>query len=514
MNTLHKQIAALAVLMCVVSGAWGQIVPVQDGRALDSNYRIGGSTVNSPTSQQTSFSSQMYITGQVTGLGAFRGETGYFADNQLRLNVPSAGLSGFRRQSVGLSDVLSGQTYRTGVYYDRSNTALGVKGISQGLTATGTNVPRSSHLGGIVPRKAMDEAMSDFRPLLGNRVGGALSSDIRAPIKLDAAPPRIVGALGTPTRRAAPRTFGAGELAVFTVSRPSQRSDVDIELRELEQLEQDDITRIDSKLRGPTVVPPRTGADPAAGGLGIASQAARESDVFLTMIYMLQQQHLQGDKGSEPKTADPDSGDPRFTLKPLGPRPGSLELVEQGLRGELVFNTLAGKGSDAFNLAMRTGEKELKAGRFYSAVDQYRLAVRIQPANPTTRLGLAAALFGAGESLGASLQLRRAMRMFPPVMVTRLNVMREIPSKKLKGRLEQIYNRIKDRQGANVDPQLAMLATYMHRSAGENYIAEVCAKKLKAAAGDDKIYSAFATYVLTGKRPAALGATTRPAPSK
>jgi len=66
----------------------------------------------------------------------------------------------------------------------------------------------------------------------------------------------------------------------------------------------------------------------------------------------------------------------------------------------------------------------------------------------------------------------------------------------------------------NVDPQLAMLATYMHRGAGENYIAGLCAVKLKGAAGDDKLYAAFATYVLTGKRPSAVKATTRPVSGK
>ena len=519
MNVKVRHILVFVISVSIASAAWGQIVPVQDGRALDSNYRIGSGRVNNATPQRTSFSSQMYITGQVSGLGAFKGDTGYFADNQLRMTVPSAGLSGFRRQSVGLSDVLSGQTYRPGAYYDRSTTALGLREISAGLAAPGTNVPRSSYLGGLVPRKAMDEAMSDFRPLLGNRIGNAISSDINSTIRLDATAPRIVGPQGVRRGRVGPITLGSGALAVFTVSRPSQRSEVDVELRELEQLDQDDITRVDSKLRGPTIVPPANGSDIGTTGLGqkgIASRTARESDVFLTMVYLLQQQHLEGAKTATTptKTTDPESGDPRFKVKPLGPRPNSVELVAQGLRGELVFKTLAGKGSDAFNIAMRAGEKQLKAGNFYSAADQYRLAVEIQSENPTARLGLAAALFGAGESLGASLQLRTAMEMFPPVMVTRLDVMRKIPSKKLKGRLDQIYKRIKGRQGVNVNPQLAMLAAYMHRSAGENYIAEMCAVKLKGAAGDDKIYSAFATYVLTGKRPAALGSTTRPAPSK
>ena len=68
--------------------------------------------------------------------------------------------------------------------------------------------------------------------------------------------------------------------------------------------------------------------------------------------------------------------------------------------------------------------------------------------------------------------------------------------------------------GANVNAQLAMLAAYMHLGAGERYRAEVCAKKLKTAAGADDLHRAFAAYVLTGKRPAAKGPTTRPAGGK
>ena len=518
MNAARKQIVMWTVLACVTSGAWGQIVPVQDGRALDSNYRIGSGRVNSRAPAPATFGSQMYITGQVTGLGAFRGSTGYFADNQLRMTVPSAALSDFRRQSVGLSDVLAGKTYIAREYLDRSTTALGVDAITSGLTAPGTNVPRTSYLEALVPRKALDDAMSDFRPLLGNGPGNAGPTDIQPIIKVAPAPSVIVRR-GSWSSTVVRETFGVSELAVFTVSRPSQRNEIDVELQEWERLAGDDMSRIDSKVRGPVVAPPAAGTvgEPRAalGGVGIAEGGAVESDVFLSLVYLLQKQHQDssGESGA-PKSVEPETGNPDMKLKPLGPRPNSVELVERGLKGELIFNTLAGKGSDAFNAAMREGEKQLKAGRFYNAADQYRLAVEIAPRNPTACLGLCVALFGAGEPLGAALQLRRAMEIFPPVMVTRLKVIRKIPSDKLKSRLDLIYKRIKGRRGTNVNPELAMLATYMHRGAGENYIAELCAVKLKDAAGDDKLYAAYATYVLTGKRPAAIKATTRAASDK
>ncbi|MDP6546859.1 MAG: hypothetical protein QGH60_23030 [Phycisphaerae bacterium] len=519
MNLSRKQIVGWIVLVFVTQGAWGQIVPVQDGRALDSNYRLGSGRVNTATPRRTTFSSQMYITGQVTGLGAFRGTTGYSAANQLRMTVPSSALSDFRRQSVGLSDVLAGQTYRTGQYLDRSTTALGLRGITSGLTAPGTNVPRRSYLEGLVPLKDLDAAMSDFRPLLGTRVGRAISSPIQPAIRIDPSVPRVVDPRGFRSGSVAPKTLGASELAVFTVSRPSQRNEVDVELQELDRLGDDDLTRVDSKVRAPAVARPAAGTEggirTALGSKSIAETKGVESDVFLRLVYLLGKQHLDSSGGTGiARPVDPKGGDPDMKLKPLGARPGSVELVEQGLRGELVFNTLVGKGAGIFNAAMRKGEKQLKSGHFYNAADQYRLAAEIEPRNPTARIGLAVALFGAGESLSAALQLRRAMEIFPPVMVTSLKVVRKIPSEKFKGKLDKIYQGLKERKGANVNPQLAMLATYMHRSAGEMYTAEVCARKLKGAAGDDKLYSAYATYVITGKRPGAMKPTTRPARSK
>ena len=527
MNVLRKQIVTWTLLALVTSGALGQIVPVQGGRALDSNYRIGSGRINSQTPRRTTFSSQMYITGQVRGLGAFKGTVGYHAGNQLRMTVPSADLSDFRRQSVGLDDVLTGQTYRPREYLDRSTTALGLGGITSGLTAPGTNAPAAGYAEALVPRKTFDDAMSDFRPLLGKRPGNAISVDIQPAIRLDAAAaPRVVAPSGFRTGVIRPEAFGSPELAVFTVSRPSRRNEVDAELQELERLADDDISRIDSRVRGPVVVQPAGGAEgpqspSGLGGAGVADKAAVESDVFLKLIYLLQKQHLDSSGKSESTEPVEPAGGADMKLKPLGPRPNSIELVEQGLRGELVFNTLAGKGADVYDSAMRKGEKQLGEGNFYNAANQYRLAVEVSPQNPIPRLGLSVALFGAGESLGAALQLRRAMEMFPPVMVTRLKVIRKIPSEQLKVRLDLISKRLEGRKGTNVDPQLAMLAAYMHYGAGEKYVAEQCALKLKGAAEDDeldpahaKLYAAYATYVLTGKRPVAMKPTTRPASGK
>jgi len=511
MNASIKFAAVWTVLSLITAGVCGQVMPVQDGRALDSNYRLGSGPINSVVSNQPQLTSQMYITGQVTGLGAFKGHVGYQAGDQLRMTVPSAALSDFNRRSVGVSDVLRGGTWRAGIYQDRATTALTAGGIAAGLAAPGTNVPRASYVRDLVPQKVMDNALSDFRPLMGKRLGRAISSDLRPVRPLGGTQShRSPGSRTTAAYPAGAPAFGAAGLALFTVSRPARRGEVDRELLEFEYGLQDDPTRLDTRADRPAVTV-KTGDPGKVSGLGSTRRTAPSSDAFLALVYVLQQQYLTASGADVRKPADGGQG---MTLKPLGARPDSVEFVEQGKRGELIFKTLAGKGKDGYNAALRKAEALLKGGRFYDAANQYRLAVEIAPDNPMARLGLSVALFGAGEPLSSALQLRRAMEIFPPVMVTTLKVVRQISQETLGMRLERIYKRIEGRTGANVNAQLAMLAAYMHLGAGERYRAEVCAKKLKTAGGADDLHRAFAAYVLTGKRPAAKGPTTRPAGGK
>ena len=50
------------------SAATGQ-QPTQSGRALDASLRVGGSRYNSAVPINSQLNSQLYVTGQVTGLG-------------------------------------------------------------------------------------------------------------------------------------------------------------------------------------------------------------------------------------------------------------------------------------------------------------------------------------------------------------------------------------------------------------------------------------------------------------
>jgi hypothetical protein len=505
-------LATVAAVIVLLVSVWpvslsGQVASVQTGRALDANYRIGSGRYNTRISAIPDLNSQMYVTGQVTGLGAFRGRTGYVGADQLRMTVPSATLSDFRRQSVGLADVLRGDSYRTSLYLDRSTTALGVREIASGLAIPGGNIPRASLSAPLVPPKVLEDAVADFKPLMGRRPGRAITAQVQPVVQPGGyRTPPDAGARGRNNMGAAVPLAAAptGVVDIFAVPRLKDRDELARELYEYElahgRPEQAD-QRVDAMVDVSQVVRPEVGQEgdqpQALGGQRLEASVA-DQDVFRDVVFLLQQQHLADAQASEvrPQPAEASRED--------------TALVQAGQRGTIIIKGLAGKGKDYYNKKLRKAGALLKAGKFYSAADEYRIAIIIDPKNPMARLGMALATFAAGEPVTAALHLRVAMEVFPPVMVTRLGVARRIPAEALKRELDMLDERLAG-EGRIVDPQLALLAAYMHLGMGNRYRADVSAKKLKAAAGEDKFYLAYADFVLTGERPTTRKATVAPA---
>ena len=111
MSTTLRAISAAVAVAGLAGAAGGQLRPVAGGRALDANFQVGSGGWNTTVRSPLGVSSQLYVDGQVTGLGNFRGTVGYNAPNQLHMTVPSAALSDFERRSVGISEVMGGAGY-------------------------------------------------------------------------------------------------------------------------------------------------------------------------------------------------------------------------------------------------------------------------------------------------------------------------------------------------------------------------------------------------------------------
>ena len=162
-----------------------------------------------------------------------------------------------------------------------------------------------------------------------------------------------------------------------------------------------------------------------------------------------------------------------------------------------------------FNKQMAAAAVNLKGGKFYRAVADYRMAAAVDPANPLARVGMGMSRLGAGEPLSAALQFRRALTILPALMETRLDLAGMMSQGTLVERLGELEQRLA--KEVKPDASLVFLSAYIHQNLGQPDKAGLSAQKLKVLAEKDTIYQSYAEYVLTGTNPLAKPPTTQPA---
>jgi len=511
----------IPVIITAILGAasFAQPVRTQTGRALDRDFRIGSGGYNAPVESANRFNSQFYITGQVTGLSRFRGDPGYFAANELRLNLPSATLRDFRRGSVGVDQVLEGSPYRPAPYFDRSSTAFGVGGITRGLTSPGTNMPLTATPSRRLIRRLYTKAVTPYEPIIAPVPGRLLGVDqpvVSSPVE----PRRTVwrpartGLLGIP-RRTAREQLGE---ELFRLVRPRQvQPEAPVEPETPEPPERL-LPETGEELAPRSVRPERPQPSPDESDREF--DLPDDQDVYLDLLKKLRQREearrkelMERSSPAADQTGLMDIEGP--TVPPILPPPPVeipradtfLELprrVELGPdRRFVIVHGLSGRSRDLFNRRMEEAAKKLKSGKFYDAVADYRLAAVIDPRNPLARVGAGLARFGAGEPLSAALALRRALELLPPLMETRLEILEMMDEEVVRGRLDRLDNRLAEPDQAG--GELAFLSVFIHQNLGEYEHAKVSGRKLRDLAGDDELLQTYARYVLTGKRPTENG---------
>jgi len=525
----------VAAILCIPALAAGQVMRRQTGQALDANYQVGSGGFNTVYGGVGGVNSQLYITGQVTGLRRFRGAVPYYAADQLRLNVPSASLSDFRRQSIGVGNVLGGVSYMPAPYYERTATAFGVGGITSGRTAAGTNIPRSRGMSRRLAQELYVDATADYRPLMGrvNRIIPMVPVPARAAGSTQEQLPRMLDLRVPPAER-------AEAAAIFGVLRAKDRQEL---ARELYEMRQDSERRVDTRVASQvenlvekTVdrpgrrerpsrqqLPERPEKEPVPpkdtkpkSPAPLVPEAGE--DAFIDLMLLLRQQRKdQSGQGEEPAGAMPQSSQERALdlarrergIDPTAqtPQVGSGRLVAlSGPKKDIVIHALAGRSRDMFNTYMAQAQEKLKAGKFYEAAEGYNMAVLVNPRNPLARMGVCLSLFAAGEPFSAAFNLRQAVELFPPVMETRLDVAAMMPVGVFKSRLAALDVRLSGE--ADFDKSLIFLASFLHLSISEEAEAKAYARKLNAAAQSDKLYGAYVEFVFSGKRPAQKAAPT------
>ncbi len=545
-NVRWMVIVGVAVGLICSSGS-GQVTRVQQGRRLDSSYRIGSGGVNSVRQYPVGLRSQLFVTGQVSGLARFRGGVPYVGSDELLVDLPSARQGIFRKTSVGILDVLGGSPYLTTPYYDPSKTVFGVNRIGAGLTLPGSSVPVTPTLKPS-PFAPLDTRL-DGAYYLGvttgrPRVISPTSSILSGPLLADPyeerkrhsiLEPGAAGLYGVVRLRELQRT-ARREYEIVRREQPDQtQADTQLEERIGSQIESQIESQVESQIETKVDARLETRINPVYPGLREAPGRIEpnepdrlplqletgqipavplspgklipetDQDVYLGLLIQMRKL-AQGALSPQLRPGFVAESTLATDLEGESSEQPASPIVFDPIGRTLVIRALAGTGKDMFNKHMAKAEKHLRTGRFYDAVGEYEVAIMANSSNPLARMGLSVALFAAGEPLGMSIHLRRAFELFPPIMETRLDLKRMLSKKVITMQLERIDDQLKRKEildpiiGGHFDPRLALVSTFIHHNLGHVSVARDVARKLQQAAGDDELLKTYATFILTERQ--------------
>jgi len=519
----------VGLLIAALAGvAMGQATRIETGRRLDANPRVGGGGRNPTVRGFRRLDSQLYVTGQVSGLNAFRGSLAYRAPDELRLDLPSAALGDFRRESVGLSDAQAGGTFQPSPYFDPTQTAWRAAGILAGRSAFGRG------LGGAptVHRDLFEE------PVAGAPIAGGLQRG--QPLGRGLAP-----APGIPSIENVPGGPTGGEFWQALRGRPGLRADrfglfgpaagqrdrLAGEFAEAARRDERIEALLDDRVDATAGAPLPRGYEPPAepveqqagaaeellqpGAPVVPTEAERQDESAGTQgarrrILEAEQQRKSRRAGPEvdvldetlPSVGGEDRSGPtarreqeRAVLEPTYERQEAARWGQAGRPG-VLSRSIANNASARFQAAMRRGEERLGAGEYYASVGAYELATSLDPKSGLARLGLAVASVAAGEPHSAGLNLKRAFQMDPHLMTVRLDGPGMMGQATFQARLKDIHRRLGGQRDFP-DPSLMLVAAFLHHSAGQNEQARSLAEGLLARAGVDEISRSFAEAVLS-----------------
>ncbi len=166
---------------------------------------------------------------------------------------------------------------------------------------------------------------------------------------------------------------------------------------------------------------------------------------------------------------------------------------------QFVLHALAGASSDEVNELLSQGQVHLAAGKFYDANADFIVAGTFSAVNPCPHLGSAVAMFAAGEPVTAARRLKLAMDMFPPTIETRVDLAALLGEDVATEALSDLVGIVGNDASDDDDALLLLLAVYMHSSMDNMDRAQLFAERLLAAAGEDKILTTYAQFIITGE---------------
>lgn len=489
----------LVVVLAIAAACSGQAYQIYSGRALDANNMVGGDGTNPTRSGGPAYDPNAIVNGQVTGGYSFHGNIGYTPGNQLHLNLPSAPMDNFVRDSAGMPQLRYGNTYGPQMYYSPGGTVMTAGNIATGMNLPGTSTPSSL---------SSPKAQQLYQQAIQPYVSAMPSLDEQ--MRVGSTSAALTGADKDGLKATALDRGGEGDSVVasglFGILRPKDQAELAAELDQPGKTATSD-AKVDALIktgnqldtRGPLVKDPKD-AKAATDGKGAAKAGQDASDknntpdlaarggaaaldkagslpkpgqdVFVDMLVKMDA--LKGgklaakDKTSieialEPEKETPPSLDRYRPGKDAsGAKPGAegagkgakdakpaVETAENQLR----LHHLAGMGQDEFNRHMLAAEDALSQGKYYQAAGEYEVATLINHVNPLAHLGQAVALFGAFEPLSSARSLREAMHSFPPLMDADVDVAGLLGKDVVNVRM----NMLRDRLDAAKEPDAGVI---------------------------------------------------------
>ncbi|MCP4246544.1 MAG: tetratricopeptide repeat protein [bacterium] len=443
-STLDKLVRGSTVVALLL---WTQPSRAQDSgpidtRVPDANNQVGSFGYNPPTPDFRPSLGNLIVTGNVTAGRSFQAFSPVRSQYGLRIGLPSAGLSGFRRDSVALDDVLSGRSpAAASPYYSRQWTATSAATLSAGferygLSRTGDmyTVPLSAskisgpQLGAGFSRwSETPDLLTQIRTGQVAVTEEAISPFARPLTTFEAPVPTFTGPLGAqpepgpfdPTVPQFPYPYWPEpDVATDGVAALGRHRPMTTPLTGLDQVATEE-------------------APEAAAGLPVLSITGANvfDDLTAAVEFMADAAALseapQGAQESEPSLA--------------APYRESLATVHRLF--DEPAGTFAGSAKSAVQQYMRAGEERLRAGEFYAALSFYERAAVLDRTNPLVLMGQGHALLAAGEYYRAAHKLSRAVELFPAIAFFKLDLTRFITdSDLLERRRADLEHRLAERE--------------------------------------------------------------------
>ena len=483
----------VAMVVCV-SGAWGQLAPVdtgtQGGRALDANIRSGSGGSNSRVN------SRSYDTGttdirRTRGLSGFRGSAPSLS-NELGVMSIDAATSRFRRMSVGLDDMRPGSTSilrpQDSQYDPRLRTTLRQSDILEAARLGMPAMPgrMKEERKSAAAHRLYTESLKDYAPLMSS-VDGPMDTRIwGASTNIDA--PRYNLMVHQADAQDA---LGRANAQLFALSRVNEQQLLAQQLREAEEnpeyvdesvqgyTEVDPIQAIDAsvekgneslaeRLRGPGDL--KVEGDPLATPGENDQLPKKGQDAYFDLMQEIRDRELRTREG---KTPEPEPEEEA----PIEIEPTLLDPTVTVADGEIVtLRRLSGDARNPFTRCMAEGQKLLKKSDYYSAARQFRMATMIRRKDPMAYIGSMLATFGTGEFTVSAINLDEAIAIYPALLDVRIDIKSQMNIKRFDMQLKDLDSWIDRIYESN---RLLFLAIYLNRSRGNMDAATRYAKMLQ-----------------------------------